>query len=147
MLASLTQRYPILKQFYRFVLIGFLNTGLDFFILNLEMRISEINSGPFMLFQNAVSFSLATINSFFLNKKWSFEDSSDKSQGKKLSQFFAVSLIGLVINSFIVFLITTYIPSMFGLSDTLWANLAKVVATGFSLIWNFFGYKFIVFHK
>ena len=49
--------------------------------------------------------------------------------------------------SSVVFGVTTFIPPFFGLSPELWANLAKVAATGFSLIWNFIGYKFIVFKK
>jgi len=56
-------------------------------------------------------------------------------------------LIGLAINSGIVYAITTFVPPTFVDSQKLWANLAKVLATGISLVWNFTGYRLIVFKK
>jgi len=146
-IGNLLKKYPFVKQFSKFVVIGFINTGLDFLILNLEMFLTGIAKGPYMLAQNAISFSIATINSYFFNKYWTFQDKSKKEQGKKFSQFLAVSLGGVIINSSVVFIITTYIPPVFGIQSVLWANLAKVIATGISLIWNFIGYKFWVFKK
>lgn len=146
-IGALCKKYPIIPQFAKFVVIGVVNTGVDFLILNLEMLATGISSGPYMLAQNAISFSIATINSYFLNKYWTFQDKSRSDKAKKFSQFLAVSVVGIVINSSIVFLITTYVPPMFGTTSVLWANLAKVAATGISLIWNFTGYKFWVFRK
>jgi len=85
-------------------------------------------------------------NSYFWNKYWTFKD-LDKIEAKEFSQFILVTLIGLAINSSIVYGITTLVSPMFGISPELWANLAKVAATGFSLIWNFIGYKFVVFNR
>ena len=144
---NLCKKYPVIQQFSKFVVIGVVNTGVDFLILNLEMFLTGISKGPYMLVQNAVSFSIATVNSYFFNKYWTFQDKSNKDKGKKFSQFIGVSIIGVAINSLIVFSITTYVPPMFGISSVLWANLAKVAATGISLIWNFVGYKFWVFKK
>ena len=144
---NLLKRYPVVQQFTKFVVIGVINTGVDFLVLNLEMMLTGISKGPYMLVQNAISFSIATINSYFFNKYWTFQDSSKKYAGKKFSQFLAVSFVGVAINSLVVFAITTYIPPMFGISSVLWANLAKLAATGISLIWNFAGYKFWVFKK
>lgn len=137
----------IFKQFFRFVVIGIINTGIDFLVLNIEMWLTGITSGSFMFVQNAVSFGVATINSYFLNKKWAFEDTSHHDQAKKFSSFMSVSIVGILINSTIVYLITTFIPPLLGINDVLWANLAKVFATGISLVWNFIGYKFLVFKK
>ena len=81
------------------------------------------------------------------SKLWVFKDREESETGKKFSQFILITLIGMAINSSIVFGIATYIPPFFGLSKELWANLAKAAATGVSLIWNFTGYKFIVFKK
>lgn len=135
------------RQFSKYVVVGFANTGIDFLILNLEMLITGISQGPGMFVQNAISFSIATVNSYYFNKKWSFQDRSKKDRVREFSQFLAVSLIGLLINSSTVYLITTFIEPFFGIDPKLWANLAKVAATGLSLIWNFIGYKFFVFKK
>ncbi len=144
---NLCKKYPVIQQFSKFVVIGFINTGVDFLVLNVEMFLTGISKGPYMLVQNAISFSIATVNSYFFNKYWTFQDTSRKDPGKKFSQFLAVSIMGVVINSSVVFIITTYVPPMFGISSVLWANLAKAAATGVSLIWNFIGYKFWVFKK
>jgi len=136
-----------ISQFSKFVVIGFVNTGIDFGILNLLMWLFKIYSGKWLIPLNMISFTVAVVNSYFWNKLWVFKDSEDSETGKKFSQFIFITLIGMVINSSIVFGIATYISPFFGLSKELWANLAKVAATGFSLIWNFTGYKFIVFKK
>lgn len=65
--------------------------------------------------------------------------------GKELLLFLFVSVVGILLNSQIVNLGTSYIPPQFGLNQELWTNLIKVGATGVSLIWNFAGYKLFVF--
>lgn len=135
------------RQFSKFVAVGLLNTGLDFLVLNLEMMMTGITSGPAMFILNSVSFSVATMNSYFFNKYWTFQDKEKAQEGSKFSLFLTVSIIGVVINGSIVYAVTTFVPPMFGLSETLWANFAKAAATGVSLFCNFIGYKFIVFKK
>jgi len=135
-----------INQFGKFVVIGLMNTVIDFAILNFLMWWTGIYSGASIILLNMVSFSIAVFNSYFWNKYWTFKD-LDKIEAKEFSQFILVTLIGLAINSSIVYGITTLVSPMFGISPELWANLAKVAATGFSLIWNFIGYKFVVFNR
>lgn len=69
--------------------------------------------------------------------------------GVQFASFLIVSLIGLAINSFIVVIATQVITP--GLESTANAdtikNIAKILATAFSLIWNFVAYKLIVFKR
>jgi len=147
MLQKLFLKFPILKQLAKFVIVGGINTGIDFAVLNIEMILTGITSGPGMLVLNSISFSVATTNSYFMNKRWTFEDKDAEKSGVKFSQFLAVSIVGIIINGGIVYLITSFTNPLFGLSPQLWANVAKLFATGISLIWNFIGYKFFVFKK
>lgn len=147
MLKKLLLKFPILKQLAKFIIVGGINTGIDFLVLNIEMILTGITSGPSMLILNSISFSAATTNSFFMNKRWTFEDKGDKKDGVKFSQFLIVSIIGITINGGVVYLITSFVDPLFGLNPQLWANVAKLFATGISLVWNFIGYKFIVFKK
>ena len=138
----------LIKQFSKFVIVGGINTGIDFLILNLLIHLTGINSGPELFLLNSTSFSIAVINSYFMNKRWTFQDKTKIEQVPiKFSAFFIISVIGLIINGLILTSITTYIPAPLGLSAVLWANIAKLMATGFSLIWNFIGYKLFVFKK
>lgn len=67
----------------------------------------------------------------------------------EFSRFLGVSLVGLGINSGVL-LASAYLlipfSGMIG-GEGLVKNLAKAAATGFSLIWNFIGYKIFVFKK
>jgi len=138
----------IIKQFAKFIIVGGINTGIDFLVLNTLIYITGIESGPSLFLLNSTSFSVAVINSYFMNKRWTFQDKTKTEQVTvKFSAFFIISIIGLVINGLVLTSITTYIAPFFGLSALLWANFAKLFATGFSLVWNFIGYKLFVFKK
>ncbi len=144
---ALLMRIPLFKQFAKFVVVGGINTLIDFVVLNIEMSLTSITSGPYMFVLNSISFSVATVNSYFMNKHWTFKDKSQQKEGVKFMQFLSVSIVGIAINGGVVYLITTFIPPMAGLNSQLWANVAKLLATGISLIWNFIGYKLFVFKK
>lgn len=76
-------------------------------------------------------------------------DKNDAGIGHQFTIFIIVSLIGLVINSGIVALASLALaPSLTSLinADSI-KNVAKILATGVSLIWNFLGYKVFVFKK
>ena len=137
----------LIKQFSKFIAVGIINTGIDFLVLNIEMALTGISSGKMIFILNVVSFTIATTNSYFMNKYWTFQAKGETDSAAKFSQFLAVSLVGIAINSFLVYMLTTNISPMFGLSPRLWANAAKLLATGLSLIWNFIGYKLWVFKK
>lgn len=131
----------------RFAIVGGINTLLDFFILNLLSYLTGIYEGNGIIPLNVVSFTVAVVNSYYLNKRWAFKDAGGEEQGRKFTLFLIVSIVGAAINTATVRIVSTNIDPMFGLNQELWLNVAKVVATGFSLIWNFVGYKFLVFKK
>jgi putative flippase GtrA len=141
----------LVKQFSKFVIVGGVNTAIDFAVLNALMYLTSISSGGSLFLLNSISFSVAVINSYYMNRRWTFKEAAagivDKNAGVQFSQFFVVSIIGAAINGGILTFFTSAIDPMFGLSPQLWANVGKLFATGVSLIWNFVGYKFIVFKK
>lgn len=139
----LARKMAVLWQLAKFALVGVLNTAIDFGILNFLILGTGITGGTGIILINAASFSTALINSYFWNKEWVFAGS----KRANFKSFAIVTLIGLGINTGIVFILTTFFPPIFVTSETLWANLAKVMATGVSLVWNFAGYKLIVFKR
>jgi putative flippase GtrA len=143
---TLTQKYgPLAAQFLRFAVVGALNTGIDFAILNVLSYLTNITDGARIIPLKGVAFLAANVNSYLINKRWTFKDKTDGQGAKQFSVYLSVSVIGALINIGAVFLITTYISPLFGMSDKLWLNVANLVATGLSLVWNFIGYKLIVF--
>jgi len=146
----LSRWFLVAYQFGKFVIVGFLNTAIDFGVLNIISMSSGVTAGFLIGGVNIPGFILAATNSYFWNKFWVFGGSSKESEKKDYSDFFTfflVVLIGLFINGGIVILVTTFVNPMFGLSPERWLNIAKVGATVISLFWNFVGFKFLVFKK
>ena len=78
------------------------------------------------------------------------ESSLDHQNGQVAKQFIIfviVSLIGLLINSVLVSVLTSRLDLSAWVNPDLAKNLAKIGATVASLIWNFIGYKLLVFKK
>ena len=134
----------LVLQGIKFVLVGILNTAIDFGVLNLLILITGITGGWAIAPLNAISFLCAATNSYLWNKFWTFKAKGGVA-GKEFSQFLIISLIGIGINTGIVVAGTSLVSPLFGLSSKVWVNLIKVLATGVSMVWNFLGYKFIVF--
>jgi putative flippase GtrA len=134
----------IFLQLARFGEVGVLNTLIDFGILNLLIWQTGITGGWAIAPLNAASFLCATTNSYFWNKFWTFEESR-KASGRQFSKFLVVSGIGIGINTGIMVAGTVLFSPMFGISPAGWANIMKILATLVSMVWNFLGYKFVVF--
>ncbi len=146
--AGLWARFPIIGQFFRFVVIGTANTLLDWGIIYvLTNLIFQIYAGWPILVFNTISFFIASTNSFFWNRYWTFKYQGGNGQGFQYLQFIIVTAIGLAINSGIVYVMTTLVGPRFGVPANWWVIVGKAVATAVSLFWNFIGYKFFVFQK
>ena len=140
------RKFLVVFQIAKFVLTGALNTFIDLGILNLLINISETSVGPIVSGFKGISFLLASLNSYFLNKFWTFGIPNDKKTHKEFFQFFMVSIIGFIINVG-AFSFINCIEPQFGFSHKIWANVAALTATFAGMAWNFAGYKFIVFKK
>jgi len=138
-------RWPLFFQFGKFVIIGASNTALDFGILNLLMFITGIESGLLFSIFKAVSFVFALINSFLWNKYWTFQDLQNKELGKQFIRFVSISVVAFFINVSIASYIVNVLGPTVDISPRLWANIGAFASLIITIVWNFFGYKFIVF--
>jgi putative flippase GtrA len=136
---------PELKQVIIFGIIGVWNTLLDFGVFLLLTWIFAIDpdQSVWMMVANTTSFTIAAINSYLLNKYYTFGSKKAASQ-KEFGLFFSVSLIGLLINNAILSIVLQAGASL-SFSGALLPALGKLFATGGTMISNFLGYKFLVF--
>ncbi len=134
-----------IHQFRKFLFVGVANTLIDVLILNLLMFVTGIYKGDYLIIFNTISYSIGTCNSYILNKKWTFKDKS-KSYSKQFTMFVTISLIGLGLNNVIIYGLTTYMSPAFGLGWVMWVNFAKIMGVGVVAMWNFIGYKILVFN-
>lgn len=124
-------------------LIGFLNTVLDFALL----FVFEIVVGLPLVIANTLSTSAAFASSFTLNKKLAFKTSGTNVK-REIALFISLTLFGLwVIQNIIIMIVRPLLPA-----DILQPEgtllLAKLIATGFTLVWNYYMYSRVVFkHK
>ncbi|MDP2648084.1 MAG: GtrA family protein [Candidatus Yanofskybacteria bacterium] len=142
----LARRWGVLFLVAKYGVVGVLNTLLDAGILNLLSFWFGIYKGTPIIFFSSVGFAVAVVNSYFWNRYWVFA-SRDTQYGREFVQFIIVSVIGLGLNTGLVYLLTTFVTPLSGLSPQAWENVAKAVAIPLSFAWNFAGYKFIVFRQ
>jgi putative flippase GtrA len=131
-------------QFIRFGLVGFANTLIDFGILNLLLFFADYPAGPGLVLCNSTAFFFASINSYMINKNWTF---SDRRSGtvSHFGLFMVVTIAGLAINSGILYLLTLPAIPPAAFPEALWINIAKLMATAASMLWNFCSYRWFVF--
>lgn len=131
------------NQKLKFATIGAFNTALDFAIL-FSLKALGIN----VAFSNIVSTGVTFILSFILNKKITF-NSTNKTKQENIKEFLSFTIITLfglwVIQTLVIYIITSILSNILISNITLF--IAKIIATIFSLIWNFVLYKKVVFKK
>lgn len=154
------------KQAGKFVIVGVLNTLIDFGVLNILVFLGFTAAFAFLgqefLIANIISVAVAMINSFVLNKQWTFRSEEGRIY-LEILKFLTVTIIGMFVIHQLIFSFFYYrfhgitdlavwiihflrLNSIF--SDTFVVlNFAKVIAIVGSFIWNFLGYKFFVFKK
>jgi putative flippase GtrA len=125
-----------------FIAVGVTNACIDFGILNLLILFTHHYSGWWLIFFNCISFLCAVINSYIFNGRFTFR--LRKSNGSWLFlRFISVNIGGLVINSFVVWLLEPVLAGR--LSMLLAINVSKVMAVLFSFLWNYFAIRRWVF--
>ena len=135
---------PVLFQLSKFVVVGVLNTLVDFGVLNLLIAIFSVATGIGYAIFKSISFIVAVANSFAWNKYWTFE-SHKKTDYYEVLSFLAVSVVGFFINVISASVVVNFVPILFGLSSVVWANVGALTGTILAFTWNFLGYKLFVF--
>ncbi len=141
------KKFLIVFQFAKYALVGLANTAVDFGVLNLLAWVTGKYEGSIVGLINIISFAVAVVHSYFWNKFWTFENKKKVNTVIQFIQFIVVSIIGMLINTAIVYIMSTLVQPACGLGPRAWLNMAKIIATVVSLIWNFIGYKLIVFKE
>lgn len=136
--------HPLITKFVKFGVVGASGAVIDFGLTALCKGILGIPE----LLANAIGFSLAATSNYYLNRVWTWKSTS-KEIGIEYAKFFFVSLIGLGINSLIVFLLKdiSLVPRF--VDTTLDWNfwVAKIIATAVVMVWNFMANNYFTFRK
>jgi putative flippase GtrA len=141
------------ERFTKFVVVGTIGFILDFGtltflieVVNLPGLVAEnttFSAGVGLVLANTISFSLAVLSNFTLNRYWTYPESRTKKKRLQLPQFALVSIVGLLINNFIFALTTPLFNSLLDILEFIPDSIdgympAKILATIVVLFWNFF---------
>jgi len=160
----------IIQQFLKFCVVGALSTVIDLgvhFALMFWVRVGDTSLsnivghwGQSVLLRNDhptpdmvhnLSFgilkvpavALAILNSFYWNRRWTFEIKGKEDRHQQLVKFVTVALIGMGLNVAISTSLNSIIP---GHAKRSWA-VASLIAMVIVVFWNFFGQRLWTFRK
>jgi|YNPNPStandDraft_1061719.scaffolds.fasta_scaffold83303_2 putative flippase GtrA len=145
-----TNRKEVIR-FLKFSVVGTIGAVVDFGLLYLL----HVVAGLPIVLANTCSFTAAVLSNFTWNRYWTYPDSRSKPIRTQLAQFFVVNIAGWGINTGILVLLRYPCVSLVGTATRAMAlsltpellyklgyNLAKAIATGVVLFWNFFVNRF-----
>lgn len=113
-----------LLKFIKFCIVGFSGVFVDFGVTYFFKEVVKLQK----YFANAIGFTCAATTNYILNRSWTF-NSQNPHIVQEFSRFFIIALIGLAINSAIIWLMNEKFKVNFYLS--------KLVATIIVTLWNF----------
>lgn len=155
----------LIIRFFKFGVVGGIGTFIDFgvvallmYMFGLQDYLSQsietiVDDGMdnvvwVVLFVNFVGFVVAATSNYFFNRVWTF-NSDNPDVSSEYTRFFIVSVIGLAINLWVIYICNTYTDWGFTIGEIKVTNfwVAKTVATAVVMFWNFFANNYFTFGK
>lgn len=130
-------------QMVRFCIVGALNTIIDVLTLNILLWRFPTHDANLLLLYNSVAYALGAINSFSLNKYWTFQRRQTISGGE-LVRFAIVNVAGIIINDSIIWIVARMLHPLI-VSNQLWANASKLAAISGTMIVSYLGMRLWIF--
>lgn len=141
------------ERFAKFLVVGTIGFIIDFGTLTFLVEVvdlpglvsenSQFSETVGLIIANTISFTLAVLSNFTLNRYWTYPESRGKRKRVQLPQFTVVSVIGLILNNTILALTTPLFGWLIDTTPFLRGSIdgyipAKILATVVVLFWNFF---------
>ena len=118
----------------RFAVVGLINFGIDVAVFSIAFYCLGIQ----LIIANTIAYSLATINSYLMNKYWTFAGRSGRNiSTTEFTRFLLFNVGGLALSNLTVFLLAEFVMPL----------IAKLGAVGVTFVWNYLTIRRFVFHK
>jgi putative flippase GtrA len=135
-LRTLTTRDAATRM-VRLGLIGVLNTIAYFVMFNL-LRFAEVS----LFWSITIAFGLATLGSYVLNRRWTFDLEHNSGGLGETARFFAVNIVAWLVTVGLVLGAEAWLGPL----GTIGENVASLVAAGIVIVPKFASYRDLVFH-
>lgn len=139
LLRRLLHRDRITGQAARFIVVGVLNSVVDFGAFFILVHIPGMHESV----AKGISYFLGICNSFLWNKYWTFSAAKSDRGWREFGVFLLVNLPPLLVNVVVFSLLGIWIDSGSNL-----VRLGKVFAAAIvAVVWNFLGSRYFVFRQ
>lgn len=135
-----------IKRYTKFALVGVMNAFVDLAVLNLLMIIIPNHSGRVLVMENTVAVACAIVNSYMLNRRWTFADSTDGSVLERVL-FIMQALLNIALNDWILGWCATYLIFSRNVPVFVSSNASKALAMFLSSTLSYLFMRYVVFHK
>ncbi len=115
----------LLNQIFRFAIVGFIATLIDFAFLYIFKEFCHFNT----IISNTMSFTISVIYNYIASVKWVFNVNKEKSKRTNFILFIIFSVVGLLFNDLIMYLCVDRL--------NIYYLISKIIATIIVMIFNF----------
>ena len=133
MIKEILHNQTLIERFLKFCLVGGSGVVVDFGVTYLAKEFLKLNK----YVANSLGFICAATSNYILNRTWTFGN-NDPDIVMQYFRFFGFSLIGLVINNLVIYLLHGRVKWNF--------YVVKLIATCIVTFWNFSMNYIFTFH-
>jgi putative flippase GtrA len=133
-ITSFLETHIVIYQFLRFACIGFLNTALNFLILNTLSKALNINQGLPLGAVEALGFAAAVVQSYLWNKTWTFGNEQGVTLWRNVIRLVFVGLLGFLGVVFV------FVGSRFSAPWVFYLAILVIYLIFESVLWRHFGF-------
>lgn len=131
-LLHLEAHAAIFQQLAKFVIVGVINTAIDWILYFILDEFFHINP----LIANVFSFTASTTYSYFASMSWVFHPTREKTRRRLFVEFVILNLIALGLTEILLFVM---------IDQFAWDSmLAKIISTFITMIFNFITRKLFI---
>ena len=128
----------IIEQFLKFAVVGGISFLVDFTVYTIMCNVLHIH----YIIAGVLGFTVSVVVNYILSMRYVFLSKDDTRKDKEFLIFVVLSLMGMVLNTILLYLCIDILYSNLGYLKQLlsneWMNIvAKVFATGVVMVFNF----------
>lgn len=128
----------LLAQIFKFIIVGGISFLIDFVVYTMMCNGLHIH----YIIAGIVGFTVSVVANYILSMRFVFESKEDMRKDKEFIIFVVLSLVGMLLNSVILYVCIDLIYSCWDLlqeviSTEVMNVIAKVIATGIVMVYNF----------
>lgn len=130
----------LLEQIVKFGIVGVLAFVIDYAVLFALVEFFHMDS----IAAATISFTVSVIFNYLASMKYVFVGRADQSKRTQFIIFIILSVIGLLINDGIMWMLNSILK---GFIPTYYYLVSKIVATAIVMVWNFVSRKIFLEEK